>query len=83
MSFYTKVNGKCLSTCKAIRYNYARSKSCITLEMSFGFTVINSSTFIKKNIAWRKNEMARACDKFNPIFEMNDKRNVTIYRLTW
>jgi hypothetical protein len=48
LSFYTKVNGKCLSTRKAIRYNYARSKSCITLEMSFGFTVINSSTFIKK-----------------------------------
>lgn len=49
LSFYTKVNGKCLSRRKAIRYNYARSKSCITLEMSFGFTVINSSTFIKKH----------------------------------
>lgn len=49
LSFYTKVNGKCLSTRTAIRHNYARSKSCITLEMSFGFTVINSSTFIKKH----------------------------------
>ena len=31
LSFYTEVNGKCLSTCEAIRYNYAMGKACITL----------------------------------------------------
>lgn len=46
----------------------------------YSYKLIN---IYQKNIAWRKNEMARACDKFNPIFEMNDKRNVTIYRLAW
>lgn len=44
----------------------------------YSYKLIN---IYQKNIAWRKNEMAMACD--NTIFEMNDKRNVTIYTIAW
>lgn len=47
MVVLSQVYGKCLFACTTIKYNYAVGKTRATPEMSFGFTVINSSTFIK------------------------------------
>lgn len=68
MVVLSQVYGKCLFACTTIKYNYAVGKTRATLEMSFDFTVINSSTFIKTapGDKKKKKELTTARDLHSP-----------------